>query len=391
MNVSINRQYFNTLGENEIASFIDQAESMIIIAIPSLTIGLAQSIIDAKAISKQIVFAQYDPTQCRTSEHADAVKMLIDHNVILRISDAFAIGTLVVDGRGWLFTTVPESAQCVNSYAVSMNEAQRLIDSLSAKVVNEPVSETQLPELGERVLIPKIIERLEEEKQELVIQEEQERVANVEVEFVELEFRGIRLGSRKVAIPKALTQLGMDEKVKEILSSSAKLFNGSHPFVDELKKLEEKRNQLRYDYLFSIKDHGTLIRKKRKEKFNQAIEVLNSDIENAKQSIKEQLESELSTTKKSLISYYVPIVQANPPQHLLKFHDEIDKKTAEMYIESTLGSLLPNASDIVDEIRLICHFKGVTVEMTRDKKFLSLLDQAMNGLNADSLFDENEG
>jgi hypothetical protein len=387
MNLFLNRQNFNTLGENEIASFIDQAESMIIIAIPSLTVGLAQSIIDAKASSKQIVFAQYDPTQCRTSEHADAIKILIEHNIILRISDAFAIGTLVIDGRGWLFTTVSKSVQCVNSYAVSMNEAQRLIDSLSAKVVNEPVSETQLPELGERVLIPEIIERLEEEKQELVIQEEREQVANVEVEFVELEFRGIRLGSRKVAIPKELTQLGMDEKVKDILSSSAKLFNGQHSFIHELKKLEENRNQIRNDYLFTIKEYGTMIRKKRKEKFNESNDELEKDIKKVQQSIQKQIDKELVETKKALIEYYVPLLKSNPPTKLLKYSDDIDDKTAAKIIDNLLSSALPRAETIVQDIQLICHYKGVSIELLKDEKFIGQLDQTINK-HIENLFDE---
>gem|GEM_PF-6502696 len=389
MNLSSNRHNFNSLGQKEIAAFIEQSESIIILAIPSLTLELANSIIQSKALSKQIVFAQKDPTQCRTTQHMDAVKLLISNNVMLRVSDAFAIGTLVVDDKGWLFSTIPDAFVCVNSYSVSVFEADRLIESLSAKIVNEPVPNNLKPELGETILVPDVMEQLEEEQQAIKNEEESKRALDFDVEFVELEFKGIRIGSRKISIPKQLTQLGMDEKVKDILSSSAKLFSGEHSFVNELKKLEDGRNQIRNDYLFTIKNYGTMIRKKRKDKFSEAISVLQEEVKQAQQSIHKQLKTELNTTKNALIAYYIPLLKANPPEKLLKYHDNVDDKTAEHFIDHLLSSALPNAESIVQDIQLICHFKGVSIEMLKEEKFIALLDQTMNGSTASSLFNES--
>jgi hypothetical protein len=390
MNILSNRLNFNTLGQKEIAAFIEQSESIIILAIPSLTLELATSITQSKALSKQIIFAQKDPTQCRTTQHMDAVKLLISNNVMLRVSDAFAIGTLVVDDKGWLFSTIPDAFACVNSYSVSVFEADRLIESLSAKIVNEPVPNNLKPELGETILVPDVMEQLEEEQQAIKNEEESKRALDFDVEFVELEFKGIRIGSRKISIPKQLTQLGMDEKVKDILSSSAKLFSGEHSFVNELKKLEDGQNQIRNDYLFTIKNYGTMIRKKRKDKFSEAISVLQEEVKQVQQSIHKQLKTELNTTKNSLIAYYIPLLKANPPEKLLKYHDNVDDKTAEHFIDHLLSSALPNVESIVQDIQLICHFKGVSIEMLNEEKFITLLDQTMNGSTTSSLFDESD-
>lgn len=47
MNLSVNRENFNTLGEREIANFIEQAKDLIILAIPSMTNIIADSLLNS--------------------------------------------------------------------------------------------------------------------------------------------------------------------------------------------------------------------------------------------------------------------------------------------------------------------------------------------------------
>ncbi len=369
MNEALNREFFNTLGNTEIANFIEQANEIVVLAIPSLSVKIAESLTKAEASSLHVVFSKEDPSNSRTPEHADAIELLAKNGIILRMSDSFSIGTLVVDQKGWLFTPLVEANTSVNSYAVSKDEAQKLVNSLAAVIVNRVVEPSSQPELGEKLLNKDVAEDLKAEQKVLIEKEKVNHLYEVAIEFVELKFKGIRIGSKRISIPKELTVLGMDDEVKEILTSSAKLFTKNHDFSKKLKKLEDKLSLLKKDFLINIPDYGIVINKHIKDKFNSALEELRKDAEETKVSIFGALSKELEETKKALFAYYTPIIKKSPPNSLLKRHNLFDDNTVEDYLEGLFWTKFPLVDKLVDEIELLCRFKGVTIELMNDEKF----------------------
>lgn len=375
MNISVNRENFNTLGEREIANFIEQAEELVVLAIPSMTNLIAESILKSKVENLHIIISQSDALDSRSFEHADAVKKLLHNNVLLRVSESFTLGAFVVDNRGWLFTPDVLPIQNINCFSVSKIEVQKLVSSLSAVIVQEHVEDSDKPELGESILTKEhLIKEIEEEKKELIVQSDIKKIQHLDIEFVETEFKGLRLATKKITIPKELTSLGMNDDVKEILSSSAKIFTGKHEFTNDLKLLEDRRNKLREDFLISIKDYGLLIRKHMKEDFNKELEAINNEKDKVKEKIFESLEKEIKKTKQSLINYYLPIAKKNPPNSLRKLNKIVDDKLLEEHLGYLFDKSLPNIQKLVDEIELFYKYKGLTLELLKDKKFLSLLE-----------------
>ena len=212
-----------------------------------------------------------------------------------------------------------------------------------------------------------------EEQEELEEKSDILRIQSLDIEFVETEFKGLRLATKKITIPKELTILGMNDDVKEILSSTAKIFTGKHEFSKDLKSLEDKRNKLREDYLISIKDYGLLIRKHMKENFNKELDSINNAKEKIKEKILQSLEEEIEKTKQSLISYYLPVIIKNPPNHLRKLNKVVDEKVLKEYLEFLFDKSLPDIQRLVDEIELFHKYKGLTLELINDKKFLAAL------------------
>lgn len=375
MNISVNRENFNTLGEREIANFIEQAEELVVLAIPSMTNLIAESILKSKVENLHIIISQSDALDSRSFEHADAVKKLLHNNVLLRVSESFTLGAFVVDNRGWLFTPDVLPIQNINCFSVSKIEVQKLVSSLSAVIVQEHVEDSDKPELGESILTKEhLIKEIEEEKKELIVQSDIKKIQHLDIEFVETEFKGLRLATKKITIPKELTSLGMNDDVKEILSSSAKIFTGKHEFTNDLKLLEDRRNKLREDFLISIKDYGLLIRKHMKEDFNKELEAINNEKDKVKEKIFESLEKEIKKTKQSLINYYLPIAKKNPPNSLRKLNKIVDDKLLEEHLGYLFDKSLPDIQKLVDEIELFYKYKGLTLELLKDKKFLSLLE-----------------
>lgn len=374
MNKFKNRDNFNTLGSREIANFIEQAEELIVLAIPSMTNLIAESILKSKVENLQIIISQVDVLDNRSFEHADAVKTLLDNNILLRVSESFSLGAFVVDHNGWLFTPDVLPIQNVNCFSVSKDEVQRLISSISAVIVLREVEDKDKPELGEKIYTQEeLIRDIEEEKKAIEEKFDLEKIQQLDIEFVETEFKGLRLATKKISIPKELTSLGMNDDVKEILSSSAKIFTGKHEFTKDLKSLEDRRNKLREDYLISIKDYGLLIRKHMKEDFNKELDAINKDKDKVKEKISKSLEEEIAKTKQSLVNYYLPIIKKTPPNSLRKVNPNISETTLVGYLEYLFDKSLPNIKSLVDEIELFHKYKGLTLELMNDEKFLAAL------------------
>lgn len=374
MNFSVNREKFNTLGEREIANFIEQARNIIILAIPSMTNSIAQSILSSNVSNIQIIISKLDALDNRSFEHAESVTMLLDNDILLRVSDSFSLGAFVVDDKGWLFTPSVLSNISVNCFSVSKTEVQKLVSGLSAVLVQEDVEDIDKPELGESIFTKEqLIKEIDDEKVELVKQFDLEKIQHLDIEFVETEFKGLRLATKKITIPKELTGLGMNDDVKEILSSTAKIFTGNHDFTKDLKSLEDKRNNLRDDYLISIKDYGLLIKKHMKDEFNNELIAINQEKNKIKNKILKSLEQEIDKTKNSLVSYYLPIIKKTPPKHLRKLNKDISEKVLLEYLEHLFDKSLPDIKKLVDEIELFHKYKGLTLELLKDEKFISLL------------------
>ena len=374
MNSSVNRENFNTLGEREIANFIEQAKNLIILAIPSMTNMIANSLLNSNVSNLQIIISKLDSMDNRSLEHSNAVKNLLDNNILLRVSESFSLGAFIVDDRGWLFTPEVLPVNNVNCFSVSTAEVQKLISGLSAIVVQEHVNEKDKPELGENILTKQdLLQEVEKEQKVLEEKFDIERIQNLDIEFVETEFKGLRIGTKKVSIPKELTTLGMDDNVKDILSSTAKLFGGEHEFSIDLKNIEVKRNKLREDYLITLGDYGLVIQKHMKKEFNEALDNINKETDELKEKISKTLFQELEKTKQSLINYYFPIVKENPPSNIRKVNKIVNDESIRSFLEVIFQKNLPNIDKLVDEIQLQYRYKGLTIELMKDEKFIKAL------------------
>lgn len=372
MNIESNRVNFNILGENEISSFVESATKRIIIAITSLTNKIVNTILNSNIEDIQLIISKKDPLGTRTTEHSEAIELLLKNNFTVRVSETFSLNVLVVDDNAWIFAQANEST--INCFSVSQIEVMKLISGLSAKIVNIPVEDKNKPELGEVCYTKEQLkDDVQKEKIAIDTKNEIEKIHNLQMEFVEIEFKGLRLATKRIQIPQELTSLGMSNDVKNILSSSAKLFDKTHDFSKLFKELEEERRKIRENFLISINEYGAIIQNHVKDDFKKALEELNSKIIKVKEGIKKSLEDELDKTKKSLINYYLPIAKENPPQVLKKLNQNVDDKLLNNYLDGILDKTLPDIRRLVDEIELQYRFKGLTRELLKDKKFLNAL------------------
>lgn len=376
MNNSTNRIFFKPLGEIEIARFIEQAERTLIIAIPSLTECIAEGILACKAASQHIVLAETDSTEHRSTEHALAVLQLLESGRLIRVSDQFAIGALVVDERGWIFSPLSKGVSIVNSYNVSSEDVKTLVSGLSATLVKGPVTQEQQPELGEKVMQSEaFIEEVKKEQKAIEQKEERKKILDVDFEFVEIEIKGSQIGRKTIAIPKDLTSLGMTKSVQDILSSQAKLFAKDHKFTKQLAQLEEKRKELKEKYLIEIPHYGQLVRRHIKQEFVDGMAALEELAEQVKDKIISQVQAEVDKTRAALVKYYTPMVKKNPPAHLKKISPVINTDTAKSYLEERFEIIVPDAEKLFENLDVLHRFKGVTAELLNDLEFVEALEK----------------
>jgi len=364
---------YESLSENDIVNLINTADKVVLLIIPSLTVKIAYSIINSK-VKCSITFATKDFSCNRTNEHFHAIKLLIENNITIKYSKPFAISTLMVDDLIVLFTMTP-----INN---TLNSCQMVVDGMLSKLkcisgLEELRLKSHATVLKKSIMDNKVLKKLKDEQTEISLIH---KLQNINFEFVELKFEGIRIDIKKISIPKELTNLGMhDEKVEEILSSSAKLLANNKSISKPLRKLEKRVKNIKDNYLVKIPHYGMLIDKNRKNEFKSILSSFDKDIEEVKSIIYDELKMELDKTEEALCRYYIPILKKTPSKKLLKSGYSPDD-----YLHRLFDKLFPRAETLLDKLKLLSAYKGITTELLEDDRFVYEIERHGINLYTDS-------
>lgn len=116
---------------------------------------------------------------------------------------------------------------------------------------------------------------------------------------------------------------------------------------------------------------GNIILKAKKKEFESKLEEIRKKIETFKKEAKENIKAEFKQSKKSLIEVLRPRIVKNPPSSLIGkiSGGKPTNEQAEMYLEDRLNKVIPNASQFIKNMELICNFKDVTHEMLKNSDF----------------------
>jgi hypothetical protein len=387
---------FASLNSETMSSAIELAGSRIVYVAPGISEQVAQSIIriattEASSEIKIEIVVDPDPDVLRFGYgHINAIEMLASQGLHLKKASGLRIGLLIVDDQAWVFSPSPllvepeRDESQPNAISVCLEQADLLLRSVAPQLAEEDTQvslfQDVLPlyEIGEETLEKRDIEAIRNSLEERPPQKfDLTRIVNVYhgyVQFVHLSLTGCQLSRRTIPLPKTLIAIARNENMQDRLRATFRLVDGKSKA--KAKDVERRLIDLRKKYVRSLGERlGSVILRQRKEQFTKEVDDIKDAVQKFSTNVKKQLEDELMNCRKTLVKELAPGVVRNPPPSLLGgiTTRKPTKDQAMRYIESELDKVMPEADELIKEMRLDCDFKDVTYEMLTDQEFQEAL------------------
>jgi hypothetical protein len=236
-----------------------------------------------------------------------------------------------------------------------------------------------------------------------------ERVFNSGLHFVELEILNYRLSAKKVKLDAELFGLG-DEYLRDRIENTFKPFDDAEfltvtiPKLDKDGKLmsektesfgpkmiEKERLQIKKEFLFDIPNFGVVIKRAKKEEFEQALKLLEKRIKLYFDEVNKSIKGHMDKAKKQIKAALVEAVRKTPPVAWKKFMDgdALTVEEAERLLDKELEWAFSGViSEFNPTIRWI--YKDVTYDTIHNDNFRKSLEKYFGKANTDKLFTEHD-
>ncbi|MEY8251391.1 MAG: hypothetical protein RPR91_03325, partial [Colwellia sp.] len=136
------------------------------------------------------------------------------------------------------------------------------------------------------------------------------------------------------------------------------------------------------------KKHGRIIRKVALPRLEKRLSELRVKIEDHQESIKDNLDEVLESSKTLVVDYYLPLVSKNPPDDLYGIFGEPDAEDIRSWLNAQLSKEFPTADDFLNKIQLDVHYKDVTFTTLNQANFLDQIKAAYPDVNWDKTYYE---
>lgn len=376
---------FTTLTNERICKEIREAKRHVILSAPGVCMTVAHALENAsRRLGRDAVLVVLDVSaraaRLGYGEHA-AVELLDRAGVILRQHPGLRIGALICDDAGWSFAVSPSLVEADPTAdndafnAIALTETQVMILRAELPPVGKSENHPLEPEYSvvgsepvDEATLQKVKRALEIAPPQQFDLARQTQVYAALIQFVDLNFEGFNIQSRRVQLPKSLPVIAsQDRALKERLTASLKVLDKIEK-PKTLREVTERLDELRHAYLVPVGQAGRIMLKSKRSDFESELK----GIEKSLDECKESLERDLNNVLKGVIDALVPdlsrAVIANPPPRFRGLFPATDESAAE-YVREELGRSFPTAAELVAGMKIHKFYKDVTYETLKNKDF----------------------
>lgn len=398
---------FETIDDTGLALRIREARERVLLCAPGFGDPVASALIEAHSrLGREGVVVVVDGTAQAARlgyGHFDAVDLLSQAGLAIRVEPGLRLGTLIVDGQGWCFATPPLLVDATMERAIAPN-AMRLmpaqIDALAMAISppKPPVRDRQpvpapRPEIGTVTAQPDALASVQAALQADPPQQfdiaRKVNVFNAFVEFVDLSLVGIELTRQRVALPKDLLLAVSDQITRERLTTSFQLIDPAATIGREAKEIRQAVDKLRKLHTRVLNPYGSITLRSNRQRLEAAVAALQVQVATFAGTVRSRLQKEIDHSRKQLVQSVLPGLKAKPPEALLA--GIVGKPTVEQitrWINRQLDQAFPEVDNILNEMRLVLTIKAVTFEMLKDPKFQEGVREAYPDVDFDKPFSE---
>ena len=235
------------------------------------------------------------------------------------------------------------------------------------------------PELAPRPLTETDVKRVSDDLKQNPPQQfdlaRQVRVLSTQFQFAEFNLLKAALARKRVPVPPDLLGLAGDPATEELLRASFQLVGKDDEISGE--KLMKRRDEIDKRYLVTIAHYGKVILHTNRADFDKEVEALKAEVDAFQTGALTKLKAAIQKNCSEVVARLLPVVKGNlpkrwtaslgpnPPVHLI-----------ERRLKEELERAYGDASGYLEEIRVRLIYKNVTVEMLRDKDFVTAAEKA---------------
>lgn len=399
------------LSSRSIAAWLRRAQRRVLYAAPGIHPDPAAALVELRSrlpLPSITVSLDFDEHTLRMGFGTlEAVESLSAAGIVPSHSPGFRSGILIVDDRGWIFTPTalyleaePQSDETPNAVELSPAQVKALTIRLSPAAQREAIEQAESPadakaiaqvsqELGLEAVDPSHMEAVKAAittappvKFDVV---RQVRVFEPYLQYVSIKLTGAAIQKHKVAIPASLQQLGDSKKLRDRLKTTFDLIERGSDFSS--KDIDDKVSELRKTFTPSLGERlGRVMLKNARPLFDHRLKELKAELVAFQEKINKDLQAKLDESRDLVVSYFLPIALAKPPDALIARVNPVNKETVKRWLEKELAKAFPKAEKLVQEMRLDAQFKDVTWETLNDPEFGQALRRVFEDVDWDKPF-----
>lgn len=399
---------FLHLSTDEIASCIHRARRRVLLCMPGLSQAVAAAVVNAARSlghgAVTVVLDVDDKVARLGYGEFDAVAMLMEEHVNVRMEGGLRACVLVVDDAGYSFFTPPmlvethdEPTVRVNALALVPTQVDAIAQALGhVEETGSAATNQPLPQIGAEVVradqvesVRNALESNPPQKFDLV---RKVNVFNAYIEFVELRLIGLHIGRYTVQLPKGLGLALRDDATARRLLTTFKLVSEDSKVAKEAVAIDKKVRHLRELYTRSLGEkHGSVILRSKRAALEGAINRLRKEITEFQTDVVERLDREITASRKKLVDgLWQAVKKSKPPELEAQISGPVTSDVVKRYVDMQLAQVFPDARSLVGEMRLEFLPKGVTYDVLTDLDFQEKVRKAFPLENFDRPFKEFE-
>jgi hypothetical protein len=332
----------------------------------------------------------------------DAVTLLIEGGVNVRVESGLRSCVLVADDIGYAFFSPPMLIETQDESTVGVNALKLIppqVEVVSAALCPSNHDATQdlpplMPQIGTEPVRPEQIEAvrtaLDANPPQKFDLARKVNVFNAFIEFVELRLVGLQIGRHTVQLPKGLGLALRDDATAKRLLTTFKLVSEDSKVAKEAVAVDKKVRRLREIYTRSLGESlGNVMLRSKRPALEKAIESLQQEIDDFQKKVMERLDREIEQSRKKLVEgLWQSVKRARPAELEAQTSGPISSDVVKRYVDMELAQVFPSAENLVNEMRLEFVVKGVTYDVLTNPDFQKRVRKAFPLADFDKPFRE---
>lgn len=396
---------FLHLSSDSACKLVQNAQQRVLYCAPGVQQSLAAAFVNVrKKLGREavrIVLDVSDSTARMGYGEFDAISLLIEGDVDVRVEPGLRAGVIVCDERGYALFTPPMLIETPddehigpNALAMDSSQVRSVVEAMFPRTVTAGMP--PVPQIGKDKVSGKDLQQVKEsldanppQKFDLA---RKVNVFNAYIEFVELRLTGLHISKHTVQLPRDLVLALQDDATARRLLTRFKLVSNDSKVAKEANEVEQRVRSLRERFTRSLGDGlGSVILRSKRQEFANEVDAIRAAIGILRAKVVERLDKEISESRKKLVEGLLPAAKKSVPQALqAQISGKPSVEVLRRFLSDELARVFPTAQSLIGEMRLEWVPKGVTYETLSNSAFQERVREAFPYEDWDKPFREFE-